>query len=157
MTDSVKFEHLDNLLSPISEDSPCGNDLRGDEVYARIERAIENPQDTKEWKELKKDIHELLSKTKDIRLIAHFCRTLIHTEKRSIEGISQGLFLLNEYIKNYWECLYPPEYKDDPEERYFDRINAAAELGSWKTIILPLRKKIPILSFDSLGEYFLYT
>lgn len=157
MDDFSKFDHLEVLLTPISDDAPCGEDLdgKGDEEYIRIERDIEKAQETREWKVLKKDTLNLLSTTKDFRLATHLSKTLLHTEKFPIDGVTQGLYLINEYIDRFWDCTYPPEDKDEPDEKHADRINAIAELGSWKTFLLPLRKKCPVLVFEGIGEYFL--
>jgi len=157
MDDLAQFKHLQDFLAPVSDDSPCGKDLDGnsDEEYMRIERDIEQADESREWKKLKKDIQKTLSTTKDFRLLSRFSRTLLQTEKSPIEGLVQGLYLTKEYIDKYWECVYPPEDKDDPDEKFADRINAVAEFGSWPSIVLPLRKKCPLLSFNGMEPYFL--
>ena len=155
MDDFSQFEKLEEFLAPVSEDAPCGVDLdsNGDEEYTRIEREIKKSQETRVWKSLKKDTLKILTTTKDFRLLAYFSKILLHTEEQPINGITQGLYLTKEYIDKFWECSYPPEDEDDPDEKYADRINAIGELGSWVTIVLPLSKKCPLFTFEGFGDY----
>lgn len=157
MDDLSQFEHLQNFLDPVAEDALCGEDLdnKGDDEFMRIEREIEKADESREWKKLREDAKKILPITKDFRLIARFSRASLHTESSPIEGLAQGLYLTREYIDKYWDCVFPPEDKDDPDEKYADRINAIAELGSWPSVVLPLRKKCPLLSFNGMDPYFL--
>ncbi len=157
MDDLEQFKHLQDFLAPVSDDTPCGEDLDGigDEEYMRIERDIERADESREWKKLKKDILKVLAITKDFRLLSRFSRTLLQTEDSPIKGLVEGLYLTKEYIDKYWGCVYPPEDKEDPDEKFADRINAIAEFGSWPSVVLPLRKKYPLLSFDGMDPYFL--
>ena len=157
MDDLAQFKHLQDFLAPVSDNAPCGEDLdrSGDEEYMRIERDIEQADESREWKKLKKDILKILATTKDFRLLSRFSRTLLQTEGSPIQGLVEGLYLTKEYIDKYWDCVYPPEDKEDPEEKFADRINAVAEFGSWPSIVLPLRKKRPLLSFNGMDPYFL--
>lgn len=157
MNDFVQFKHLQGFLAPITDGAPCGEDFDGssDEEYMRIERDIEQADESREWKKLKKDISKVLTLTKDFRLLSRFSRTLLQTEDSPIKGLVEGLYLTKEYIDKYWDCVYPPEDKEDPDEKFAYRINVVAELGSWSSIVLPLRKKCPLLSFDGMEPYFL--
>lgn len=157
MDDLAQFKHLQDFLAPVADDAPCGKDLdsSGDEEYMRIERDIEQTEDSREWKKLKKDILKALTTTKDFRLLSRFSRTLLQTEDSPIKGLVDGLYLTKEYIDKYWDCVYPPEDKEDPDEKFADRVNAVAEFGSWSSVVLPLRKKRPLLSFNGMEPYFL--
>jgi len=159
MDDSSKFDHLAELLSAVSDDLPWGEDLENidDEEFIRIERDAEKAQEVREWKTLKKDILNHLEATKDFRLVAHLSKALLHTEEIPVDGITQSLYLTHEYIDKYWDCSFPSEDtdEDEPDEKFADRINAIAELGSWKSVVLPLRKKCPVLDFEGFGEFFL--
>lgn len=155
MDDFSQFKHLEEFLAPVSDDNPCGENLdsNGDEEYTRIEREIQKSQETRTWKALKKDTLKVLATTKDFRLLAYYSKILLHTEEHPIDGLTQGLYLTKEYIDKFWDCTYPPEDEDDPDEKYADRINAIGELGSWVNILLPLSKKCPVFIFEGFGEY----
>lgn len=157
MEDLVQFDSLQDFLVPVSDDMPCGNDLdeQGHDAYMRIERDIDKAEESREWKELLKECRELLLHTKDFRLLARFNRILIQTNDSPIEGLVQGLYVAYKYADDYWIDVYPPEDKEDPEEKYADRINAIAELGAWATVVLPLRKKCGLLNFNGMEAYFL--
>lgn len=144
---------LSNWLKDISGDSPCGENFVDNSVeYLALEAKIDGVAESSEWKKLKQEMEGFLGKTKDIRLYAVYTRILIHTEKNPVMGLAKGLQLVHHSMENYWDCLYPNIDEDDPEEAFFDRNNALAEFASFKHLILPLSKRLTILSIG-LGNY----
>ena len=144
---------LSHWLQDISSDSPCGEDfVDSSSDYFALEGKVGTTTESSEWKKLKQEADGFLSKTKDIRLYALYTRILIHTEKNPLTGLSKGLQLIHHCMENYWDCMYPKIDNDDPEEAFFDRNNALADFASYKDLILPLSKKINILSIG-LGNY----
>jgi len=136
MDDLVQLEHLDVFLKTVEDESPCGDDLdaNNSDELTLIELNIEKADESKEWKALKKDIEKLMKVTKDFRLVASYCRSLLYTENSGIDGLVQGLYLTREYIDKFWECVYPPEDEDDPDEKYADRINAVADMRNGRLL-----------------------
>jgi type VI secretion system protein ImpA len=144
---------LSNWLKDISGDSPCGEDFVDNSVeYSALEAKIGGVAESSEWKKLKQEVEGFLGKTKDIRLYAVYTRILIHTEKNPVMGLAKGLQLVHHSMENCWDCLYPNIDEDDPDEAFFDRNNALAEFASFKHLILPLSKKLTVLSIG-LGNY----
>ena len=144
---------LSQWLQDISSDSPCGEDfVDSSSDYFTLEGKVGTTTESSEWKKLKQEADGFLSKTKDIRLYALYTRILIHTEKNPLIGLSKGLQLIHHCMENYWDCIYPQIDNDDPTEAFFDRNNALADFASYKDLILPLSKKINILSIG-LGNY----
>ena len=144
---------LSQWLQDISSDSPCGEDfVESSSDYSTLEGKVGTTTESSEWKKLKQEADDFLNKTKDIRLYALYTRILIHTEKNPLIGLSKGLQLIHHCMENYWDCIYPQIDNDDPTEAFFDRNNALADFASYKDLILPLSKKINILSIG-LGNY----
>lgn len=144
------LSELSSWLGNISEDSPCGNNLEYD--YQEFKAKVDTTTESSEWKKLEKEAHSFIEKTKDIRLYVAYSKILIHTEKNPLKGVAKGLTLISQCIKQHWDCLYPEVDKDDPEDAHIDRINALANMGEYKYLVLPLRNKVSILSID-LGSY----
>ncbi len=143
---------LSNWLKDISSDSPCGEDFVDSSYeYSALESNINQAEESSEWKKLKKETDGYLSKTKDIRLYVLYTRILIHTEKNPFIGLSKGLQLVHHGMDNYWNCLYP-EVDNEDSEPFFDRNNALANFADYGSLVLPLTKKLTVLSIG-LGNY----
>ncbi len=144
---------LSQWLQDISSDSPCGEDfVDSSSDYFTLEGKVGGTTESSEWKKHKQEADSFLGKTKDIRLYALYTRILIHTEKNPLIGLCKGLQLIHHCMENHWDCIYPQIDNDDPTEAFFDRNNALADFASYKDLILPLSKKINILSIG-LGNY----
>lgn len=109
---------VDALLSPISEGSPTGEDLRwvdGDLTFSTIEgnRVDEDPAlvfegDPKsaDWKLVSATAEEALeSKSKDLQLVAWLTEGL--AQLHGFAGLAQGLQLAHRMLDQYWDTLYP--------------------------------------------------
>ena len=147
------FSKLSAWLEDVTSELPCGEDFVNNSVeYLALEAKVSVTTESSDWKKLKEEADGFLGKTKDIRLYAVYTRILIHTEKNPLIGLSKGLQLVHHCMENNWECFYPPIDEDDPSEAFFDRNNALADFASYKDLILPLSKKLSILSIG-LGNY----
>ena len=70
---------IEELLTPISDDEPCGPDLEYDPAFGEMERAAQGKDDQQfgdtvvaaeppDWKEVRKQVDNLLPRTKDMRV-----------------------------------------------------------------------------------------
>lgn len=142
-------------LKDISNDSPCGEDfVESSFEYPSFASNVDSAVESTEWKKLKQEADDYLVKTKDIRLYVAYTRILIHTEKSPLLGLSKGLQLVHHCIENYWDCFYPKidEEESDPLEAILDRTYALANFSNVGDFILPLSKRLTILSIG-LGDY----
>ncbi|WP_223669962.1 type VI secretion system protein TssA [Kangiella shandongensis] len=122
---------VEELLQPISEESPCGEDLRLDasveSVYYKLRdcrnsarkeerQALVDPDNFDDiaegWVELSElAVEALKTKTKDLEVAAWLIEAL--TRIQGFEGLIKGYQLAAELIKRYWEeGLYPVEDED---------------------------------------------
>lgn len=130
MTTIVEF---DKLLAPISEERPCGIDIRDDEsptsIYYQLKdarnaaRADERNQaakpeadrtESKQWNTIMELAPRVLAEqTKDLEVAAWYAEALLR--KHGMAGLRDGLQLINELASQYWNNLFPQT--DDAEEK----------------------------------------
>jgi type VI secretion system protein ImpA len=118
---------IDALLAPIPGENPSGEDLRYTSVYEEIKEARRSDDaldrgawkhdiKTSDWQKvitLARD--SLIQKTKDLQLAAWLTEALINTE--GFDGLASGLRILNGFLSNYWEHVYPVIEEGDIEFR----------------------------------------
>lgn len=120
--------NFNELLEPISEASPSGEDLTfsGEVDAINQARKFDDPLlDQGEWvvalKEADWDfVYDncavlLAEKTKDMRLAAWLAEAASKT--RQFEGLAAGFELLGGLSERYWETLYPSMEEEDIEQR----------------------------------------
>ena len=119
---------IDDLISPISDSSPCGQDLRSNGVYQKITdaRKADDPtlprgvwtHDLKkaEWDVVKDTaVDALLNKTKDLQIGFWLLESQIH--QKGFHGIAPCLSLLVELCENHWGELHPQIIDGDLDYR----------------------------------------
>jgi type VI secretion system protein ImpA len=129
---------IENLLSNVSAEAPCGQDLSYDPsflaledmvrakspggVVAGVEEAAQEPN----WREVLEKSLELLRRSKDLRIATYLTLALLRTE--GVGGLNDGLSLLHGLLERFWDHVYP---KLDPEDNYdpLERMNILQSLS----------------------------
>jgi type VI secretion system protein ImpA len=109
---------IDALLAPVSDASPCGEDLMFSAAFDEIQearRADDQSLDQGEWI---KDVKEadwrfvaeqcallLRTQSKDLRLAVWLTEALAH--RAGMAGLTQGYVLMRELCERYWSGLHP--------------------------------------------------
>ena len=97
-------DFVQDLLNPISTDSPTGNESSTDEEYFRLEMEMGKPlPNYKVAIEMATSI--LQEKSKDLRVASWLCFAWYRDEK--IPGLKNGLLLLFELLNTFRDKLYP--------------------------------------------------
>ncbi|TQV87258.1 type VI secretion system protein TssA [Aliikangiella coralliicola] len=149
---------IQDLVSPISESSPCGQDLRSNGVYQKINdaRKADDPSlprgvwthDLKksEWDIVKETAIDALSnKTKDLQIGFWLLESQIH--QNGLHGVAPCLALLIELCDNHWKELHPQIIDDDLEYR--------TNSISWANRkLLPALRLAPITDNPKLDEQY---
>ncbi len=128
---------FDRFLVPIAGDSPCGPDLEYDnEFLALTLAAAGKPEqqfgDTKipasepDWREADHLAQALLTRTKDLRVVASL--TLASTHLHGVGDFAGGLKLALALCEQYWEAIHPRIEVDGDSDPYL-RMNAIAEFS----------------------------
>lgn len=109
---------FEELLTEISESSPCGENLKYDILYDQIREARreDDPRLSQgvwqtelkraNWAEVKKLCsNALMTKTKDVQIAMWYLEALIATE--GFKGLSNGLDFLFLISEKFWDNIYP--------------------------------------------------
>ena len=146
---------FDPVLEPISEENPCGPDLRDDDshnsIYFKIKslrneaRALERKRVRGEmdapppetcWRALVKLLTDTLtSKSKDLELCAYLIESLIR--QHDFPGLRDGFRVTRELCERYWDKIYPLPDESGLETRtvYLAGLNGVESDG---TLIGPI-------------------
>ena len=122
---------IDGLLQPISKSSPCGEDVRYDVVYDRIQDARSEtaaPQDDTSpgegpnWNLVKALCEQLLrQRSKDLQVAVWLTEAWFYLE--GLTGMERGLLLIHQLVEKYWLQLFPQLEEDGEKE------------GCWRALI----------------------
>lgn len=131
---AIGCQHLPDieaLLAPISDEQPCGEDLRYDAAFDAVQSAfqhslrceqglVEDESHTRvqaDWRVVIQRAGEMLARrTKDLRIVAWLVRALASQD--GFAGLVVGLALLRRLLEQFWDGLYPldPESEADTKE-----------------------------------------
>ncbi len=118
---------VEELLLPISEDSPAGVSLRYEPEYDAIRDARRSEDDAPQgdwqratkvadWDEVVEvGTRALRSRTKDLQIAAWITEALTHLH--GFAGLRDGLRLMNGIQEAFWESYYPEVEDGDLESR----------------------------------------
>jgi type VI secretion system protein ImpA len=151
---------VESLLSEITAEAPCGEDLEYDPQFAEMEKEAQGTQERQygdtiipgeppNWRGVGKAALGLLERTRDLRVAAYLTRAVLNTD--GLTGFSDGLALIEGLIEQHWENVYPqldPEDDNDPTLR----INTIVGLCDPETTLHDLRTT-PLVSSRSLGRF----
>jgi type VI secretion system protein ImpA len=129
-------ELVDALQAPVSEASPCGDDLEYDPAFTALEAAAQGkpeqqfgdtviPAVEPEWRAVAQQAQALLGRTKDARAAVLLLRACTRTQ--GVTGFAMGLRLLTALLDRYWEGIHPKLDADDDHDPTM-RLNALAPL-----------------------------
>ncbi len=163
----VEF-NIENLLSEINPDTPCGEDISYDQAYMALEvlvgpkqsgggvlgqeEAVEEPN----WREVHEKSNELLGRSKDLRVATFLAVALL--KLNGIQGLSDGLSLLEGLLERFWDHVYPQLDPDDDNDP-LERINILQSLSppsfdQQDPIKLKQRLcEVPLCSSPSMGRF----
>ena len=112
------------LLQPITEEQPCGENLEDTELLASFdafrlfgqarpldapaepdEKRIPKPLESPEWVEIRDKALEALAKSKDLRLLATLGTALLRTD--GVPAFSETLNVASQWLDMHWSQTYP--------------------------------------------------
>lgn len=141
---------IEDLLAPVSSDSPCGENLEYDADFMAMGQAIQGkaeqqfgdtiiPAEPADWNKVEKLATGLLTRTKDIRVMLALTRAW--TQLKGLPGYANGLQLINQSLEQYWDGMFPELWYDGEADPFF-RINALAEFGDNSALTASVRQAI---------------
>jgi type VI secretion system protein ImpA len=147
---------IDELLLAISEDAPCGSDLRYTTVYEEImeARRCESAIAMGDWQhDVKKAnwdkvislaVSALGSRSKDLQIAVWLTEALTVTE--GFSGLDLGLQLVTGLVYRFWDTVYPNSEEGDLEYR-------ATPFQFLNEKVSPHAKEIPITDPEATPGY----
>ena len=117
--------NVDDLLKPVADDKPCGEDFTYHPSFQNLESLSRGKPETQfsqaedpDWKEVRDAALEVLGQSK--HLTAGVILTVSLVKIGGIEGLRNGLAAIHGMIEKYWNDVYPkldPDDNNDPTER----------------------------------------
>lgn len=102
---------LDELLAPIADDLPAGEDLSYDAERQRIEEAFElaaqggDAANEVDWRDTVRLIEDQSCRTKDVWLAVYLARA--GARRGDLETVERGCTMLAGLFERYWDCVHP--------------------------------------------------
>lgn len=129
-------EVVETLLTPISEASPCGDDLEYDPAFTALSAAAQGkaeqqfgdtviPAVEPEWRAVSGQAETLLRRAKDVRPAVLLLRASTH--QQGLIGFGLGVRLLTGLLDGFWDHIHPQLDVDDDNDPTM-RLNALAPL-----------------------------
>jgi len=151
---------LDELLSPLSEDQPCGDDLEYDAAFIELENATKGTPEQQmgdtivaaeepDWKAVRSQALDLFGKTRDLRVVAYLTRALANVD--GLPGLRDGLALVKGLCEQQWDHVHPQLDPDDDNDPTM-RVNTLESLADDETIVPEIRK-VPLVSLQGVGQF----
>ncbi len=154
--------NLQDLLTPISENAPCGVDITYDPAFMEMDALLLGKSETQfseavkpDWKIAVNRCLELFAKSKNLQVATNLCLAVLQTE--GISGLSQAFRLLSGLLQTYWDTLYPqldPGDHLDPLERMNILSALCTPMGSYGDSFRFLERlhEVPLTNSPTLGR-----
>jgi type VI secretion system protein ImpA len=151
---------IDSLLAEVSPDTPCGEDLEYGTAFGELERSVQGkpeqqmgdtlvPAESPDWRDVQSKALELLSHTKDLRVLVYLTRALTHTS--GFLGFADGVTLLRRSLGQYWEPIHPQLDSEDDHDPTM-RVNILGSLGDPATMLRSMREAA-LVSSHAIGRF----
>ena len=153
----------EELLQPISGESPCGEDLSDDASLQELDAMARGKQETQfsaaeppDWKQVRSRCLELFTRSKDLRIAMTL--TVASIELDGLPGFRESLALVKGLLETYWDDVYPrldPADENDPLQRMNIVGSLATPMGTYgdPVRILERLRAIPLCKSVQLGRY----
>lgn len=156
-------ELVEVLQAPISEASPCGDDLEYDPSFTALDAAAQGkpeqqfgdtviPAVEPDWRVVAEQAEMLLRRSKDVRVTVLLLRA--STRLQGMVGFTLGLQLLTGLLDRFWEGIHPKLDADDGNDPTM-RLNALAPLSDEAMVVRDLYD-VPIGTARGVGPIRVY-
>ena len=154
---------VEKLLLPVTDDSPCGDDLEYDPAFQELERTAsidasasmvggdEEPEPPN-WREVAKQAETLLGQTKDLRAAMYLTKARLDTH--GVVGLGEGIALIKGLLTDYWDEVHPKLDEEDDNDPTM-RINSILSLVDPDEVIRQLHD-VSLVRGKRAGSYSLH-
>lgn len=139
-------EIVEALQAPLSEASPCGDDLEYDPAFTALGASAQRkpeqqfgdtviPAVDPEWRSVSADAQTVLQRAKDVRAAVLLLRAA--TRMQGLAGFLLGMQLLIGLLDRFWDHIHPKLDADDDNDPTM-RLNALAPLTDAEMVMRDL-------------------
>lgn len=150
---------IEQYLTPVSEDSPAGEDLEYDPEFGELDRTAQGTPEKRtgdhiieavppDWKAVREQCNSLFERTRDLRVAVLLTRAQLHDE--GYQGLRDGLSLIEQLSEKFWETVHPALDEDDGDPTM--RCNALRELVNREGLLQEVLDA-PIVSARVAGRF----
>jgi type VI secretion system protein ImpA len=154
---------VEKLLLPVTDDSPCGDDLEYDPAFQELERTAsidasasmvgdEDEPEPPNWREVAKQAETLLGQTKDLRAAMYLTKARLDTH--GVVGLGDGIALIKGLLNDYWDDVHPRLDEEDDNDPTM-RINSILSLVDPDEVIRQLHD-VSLVRGKRAGSYSLH-
>lgn len=151
---------VEQFLSDLSADDPCGPDLEYDAAFLELTRIAQGrpaqemggqviPGEEPDWREVRSRATSLLGRSRDLRAATLLTRALLRTD--GLEGFADGLALLTGLIERHWAGVHPRLDPDDGNDPAI-RVNTLLVLAD-RDLTLAALRSLPLADSRRVGRY----
>lgn len=154
----------EELAQPISDESPCGDDLEYDPVFQQMEVMMQTTDEQEfgdtvipgtgpDWKGVAEQVEDLNTRTRDLRVLAY--GALADLSLKGLKAFSDSLESLNSCMEVFWDCIHPEldeEDNNDPTMRF----NCLQILNDHEIVNVVL-ENAPLIEVKGLGTFSLHS
>jgi type VI secretion system protein ImpA len=153
----------EELLKPISDDAPCGEDLSYDPALQELEILARGKPETQfsaaeppNWEELRTRCLELFARSKDLRVAMTLA--VASLELDGLPGFRESLLLVRGLLERYWPTVYPQldsADDNDPLQRMNIIASMAMPVGTYGDSVRMLERLrgVPLCDSVQMGRY----
>ncbi len=162
---------IESLTSPLSAESPAGEDLEYDLSFQELDEVAKGtpdrvirvkdpenagqeidrvvPGEEPDAKAMQDKATALFQRTRDLRVAVRFCYAL--TKLYGLPGLADGLAVIAGLLANLWDDVHPRLQADDGFDPFF-RINVLSSLADAETLIKAVRS-CPFVESRAVGRF----
>ncbi len=150
---------IEKLLSPLGDESPCGEDLEYDPAFLELDRMSRGkpeqqmgesviPAEEPDWKGVQRGALELFGRTRDLRVAVLLTGSLVRTS--GYPGLADGLAVVRGLLERYWDGVHPALDPSDPDPVL--RVNTLSGLNAFDTTLKGVQEA-PLVASRAVGRF----
>jgi len=151
---------VDQLVAPLAEDSPSGENLEYEPEFGELERTAQGTDEhvmgdevvaaqEPDWSAVLEQAQELLGRTKDLRIAVLLARAALN--RHGPAGLADGTAVIRGLLEQQWETVHPQLDAEDNDDPTF-RVNSVLPLGDKNGILRDLLK-MTLVSSKAVGRF----
>lgn len=151
---------VDQLIAPISDESPSGDNLEYEPEFGELERTAQGKAEQQmgdevveaepaDWKSVVKQAEELLARSKDLRLAVYLTRGGLNVH--GPQGLADGVAVIRALLDSQWDTVHPQLDEEDNDDPTF-RVNSVMQLSDADGLLHELLL-MPIVSSKAVGRF----